>query len=740
MSDKKNNLTLIFVTIPLLLVPISVFVVDFELRPSVFIIPVAAWLGARYSNAGVVVLGICLLPSLFYAGSFGPISYSLESGLVLLAFFISWVFANPTRIFSAGDVLHSGVIAIFALLVLSNLRVGLSSHWGALGWTGYGTLFLAALFWLSFCGRKVSRYLLVATLLSLCWTAYEIAFYALQLDPDGSPGRLLNLEIGDESLLRVTFHFGFFKDLLEVLVVYWLALVCRESLIRTETDSEADRAKRPTAGYLKFASLWALCVVWSGVNIGETYTFRITGFTYGPYLIAMAAGVVWQLKARLFIVLLLVASLAMSQLLTVFPVDFIGVSRPTQMIHQVIACYLMFRIGIRIRDIAPLPHGWNTDNSLTRASRQSKSAAKTNGESGWLRRLLAAMGSAIVIDTTDDQPPRWQQIFWLLVMLTAGACAVLLAWTAPDSWKLATVALVFLPPLWLLTRDSLVQRFSGATVGATDRQRNHQQSASSFVINRKRLLTMVHVEGGHFLMGSPDSDPDAMQDEMPQHRVNISGFTISTTAITQQQWTQVMTDDESAGQGIDPLLPRTAVSWRDTLDFCNKLSESEGLSPCYRFSDESGKAQVTCLWEADGYRLPTEAEWEYACRAGSQTPWLCDRDELTKFAWFDENCDRIQPVATREPNGFSLYDMAGNCYEWVWDSYRNYASDESGVLSDPQVDLASSSRVIRGGAFDFTARDLRSADRYFYDPGLRVDFLGFRCVRVPSASVESSNP
>jgi formylglycine-generating enzyme required for sulfatase activity len=145
------------------------------------------------------------------------------------------------------------------------------------------------------------------------------------------------------------------------------------------------------------------------------------------------------------------------------------------------------------------------------------------------------------------------------------------------------------------------------------------------------------------------------------------------------------------------------------------------------YREENGRWR----WDrtADGYRLPTEAEWEYACRAGTETPWFWGGSEADagQFAWFSGNSGgTVRPVMAKEPNPWGLFDMAGNVWEWCWDRYGDYAAEEQ---QDPEGPPLGWWRVLRGGSFVDVPRDLRSADRSGGEPGGRDDHIGFRCVR-----------
>jgi formylglycine-generating enzyme required for sulfatase activity len=239
---------------------------------------------------------------------------------------------------------------------------------------------------------------------------------------------------------------------------------------------------------------------------------------------------------------------------------------------------------------------------------------------------------------------------------------------------------------------------------------------------------MIELPGGQFLMGSPDTDELARDDEKPQHMVTVSGFRMAVTPVTAGLYNEVM-QREPVPQPQEHL-PAVNVTWYDAIAFCNRLSDRERYRRCYRRRFK----RWVCDWRADGYRLPTEAEWEYACRAGTTTRYAFgdDPERLGNYAWFAGNSsDQVQAVGQKSPNRWGLYDMHGNVWEWCWDWYNERYLP--GKVVNPAGPDSGSYRVACGGAFVNSPEYLRSARRFNRPPEVRLRFLGFRCMRVPPA-------
>jgi len=216
---------------------------------------------------------------------------------------------------------------------------------------------------------------------------------------------------------------------------------------------------------------------------------------------------------------------------------------------------------------------------------------------------------------------------------------------------------------------------------------------------------MVLILAGKFVMGSPKNEKDRDDDEV-QHEVTISKpFYMGKYEVMQEEWESVMGNNPSNIKGAN--LPVTDVSWLDCQDFIKKLN---------------GKTK-------GGYRLPTEAEWEYACRAGTKTAYsFGDTITLSDANYGDTKNSKPVAVGSYKPNAFGLYDMHGNVFEWCEDWYGEYPE---GAVTDPKGPDLGERRVLRGGSFVNLAWNTRSADRSNGIPGDRYDVVGFRLARTP---------
>ena len=240
----------------------------------------------------------------------------------------------------------------------------------------------------------------------------------------------------------------------------------------------------------------------------------------------------------------------------------------------------------------------------------------------------------------------------------------------------------------------------------------------------------VKINGGTFYMGSPADEPSRSNDEV-RHQVAVSSFFMGKYEVTQKEWREVMGNSPSFFKGDN--LPVEQVSWYEAVEYCNQRSRREGLPPAYTING----TYVSWNRNASGCRLPTEAEWEYACRAGTSGPFNMGSNMTTSQANYDGNYpynnnakgtyrERTVEVGSFAANGWGLYDMHGNVWEWCWDWYGDYSS---GSQSDPVGPSAGAYRVRRGGSWLYSAQGVRSAYRFYFTPTLRYYFLGFRLVR-----------
>jgi formylglycine-generating enzyme required for sulfatase activity len=248
-------------------------------------------------------------------------------------------------------------------------------------------------------------------------------------------------------------------------------------------------------------------------------------------------------------------------------------------------------------------------------------------------------------------------------------------------------------------------------------------------------IEMVLIPGGEFTMGS-----DAQRDASPPHKVAVSPFYMDRYEVTQEVYERIM--GHNPARRIGARNPVERVRWTDALKFCNARSVEDGLTPCYDLRTWA------CDFAAAGYRLPTEAEWEYACRAGSAGDYDFEggAEQLAAHAWFRDNARRKHhPVGQKAPNAFGLCDMAGNVREWCNDWYAVDYYTQS-PAADPQGPRSGEKTVLRGGAFSGSAESCTSWTRFCDEPGftdacVASDDYGFRCVRrVESTGTQEDDP
>ena len=248
---------------------------------------------------------------------------------------------------------------------------------------------------------------------------------------------------------------------------------------------------------------------------------------------------------------------------------------------------------------------------------------------------------------------------------------------------------------------------------------------------------LVLVPKGSFTMGSPTTEPGRYSNEV-QHPVTLTtDIWMAESEVTQRQYRNLTGSSPSYFKGDD--LPVEQVSWYDAVAYCNALSVRENLTPCYQING------TTVDWadgvKCTGYRLPTEAEWEYAANpaSGSRTVYA-GSDTVDGVAWYSNNSgSTTHAVKTKTANGRGLYDLSGNVFEWVWDWYQsNYEALQSSDPIGPKVQPSPEYRVIRGGSWNNTATNARVAKRNNNTPTNRNNNLGFRIVSSASGSLRNT--
>ncbi|MGA2867031.1 MAG: formylglycine-generating enzyme family protein [Verrucomicrobiota bacterium] len=242
-------------------------------------------------------------------------------------------------------------------------------------------------------------------------------------------------------------------------------------------------------------------------------------------------------------------------------------------------------------------------------------------------------------------------------------------------------------------------------------------------------VEMVYVPAGQFIMGQERGNPD----EAPAHKVMVGAFLMDKFEVTHRLFAQAQLPNPSHWQD-NPNKPVERVRWRDAKQYCNERSLLEGLKPCYN----EKTVDWDCDFSANGYRLPTEAEWEYACRAGADNPAELDRpDKLRQLAWFADNSgQKTHPVGQKKPNAWGIYDLYGNVAEWCEDLYSPtyYRQSPAADPRGPPNSGKDAKRVIRGGSWKSAADQCRPALRQAERTGdsdacFSTDYCGFRCVR-----------
>lgn len=266
--------------------------------------------------------------------------------------------------------------------------------------------------------------------------------------------------------------------------------------------------------------------------------------------------------------------------------------------------------------------------------------------------------------------------------------------------------------------DQPQQTTASQTAGSTT------AAAAPRSVTTKSGIEMVALPGGTFKMGDNAGDTD----EQPAHQVRVTGFSMDVREVTQESYQKLMGKNPAKFKSPDNPVER--ASWVSAAQYCNMRSSIEGFEPCY------DPETYQCDFSANGYRLPTEVEWEYACRAGTTTRWsFADSEtQLAKYGWFKTNGQKTtHQVGGKTHNPWGLFDMHGNVAEWCNDFYaESYDHPKGGAF--PVGPASGEERVLRGGSWKSSPDSCRSSARYSEPPGFAdvcfgYEAYGFRCVR-----------
>lgn len=260
---------------------------------------------------------------------------------------------------------------------------------------------------------------------------------------------------------------------------------------------------------------------------------------------------------------------------------------------------------------------------------------------------------------------------------------------------------------------------------------------ASATYNIATVAGFVYVPGGTFTMGRA-SGP-GINDELPTHEVTLNPFYIGKYEVTQGEWEAVMGSNPAHNYGVGDTHPVYYVNWYDAIKYCNLRSIAEGLVPAYTIAESINPAEwgnqgaswnaALCNWTANGYRLPTEAEWEYAARGTTNTPdyVYAGSDVLAEVGWYSGNSDNSTwPVGSKNPNGIGIHDMCGSVWEWCWNWYGTYSDSPQTNPTGPET---GTNRVRRGGSWSNGASDCRLAVRDAYHQSYAINNGGLRLCR-----------
>lgn len=237
-----------------------------------------------------------------------------------------------------------------------------------------------------------------------------------------------------------------------------------------------------------------------------------------------------------------------------------------------------------------------------------------------------------------------------------------------------------------------------------------------------KTISLVSEPGGVAILGY--QGPDAENDEFPLLELQLSPYLISAREITREQWAMVFSDHTFAEEEKD--LPITGITFDAVVEYCNEKSRLDGYNPCYEYLGNG----VICDFTANGYRLPTEAEWEYAAKARRREDFntYSGSSVADVVAWYSSNSGgALHPVGQKQPNQLGLYDLSGNAAEWVWNWYAPYSRSADTPLIGPDT---GTDKVIRGGSFKDRPEELRVTKRSHAKPYTKANHIGFRVVRT----------
>lgn len=288
---------------------------------------------------------------------------------------------------------------------------------------------------------------------------------------------------------------------------------------------------------------------------------------------------------------------------------------------------------------------------------------------------------------------------------------------------------------------TLMQELQSKASNSIDYYSAGNQSSKTSADDMFRPVEYTLVEGGTFMMGTADNADYSEPDEFPTHQVTISPFIICKHEVTQAEFNRVMNYNPSCFANGDDY-PVERVNWYNAIEYCNRLSIRRGLQPCYTYTGHSTNPNfwphnwntyfhnnIVCNWNATGFRLPTEAEWEFAAKGGNfdEGYTYSGSNDLSDVAWYWSNSDsQTHPILTKLPNQLGIFNMTGNIQEWCWDWYGSYTGTSQDNPRGPDTGLF---KVRKGGAWDGNYTFQRITNRTYTYIMYGYEGMGFRVVR-----------